>query len=386
MADNGHLVSEFLFAQTPQTGEESTDRFYETEFVRSASNQDLIDLTYHILRNGNLTVDETLKLWEIRLTLTLFNDQLALARKEAVNLNNALYIRENPNAPPPSQSRMNSSQSLNEAGQNAQTSGPIPANVVYPLPKNNDGQIGYNLLLIILRLKSVPNLILVNEIYKICYQMRLKGTSSEAAALLAKLTNLSYEVIMVLLITRNSFTLISFLDSLRQDVQTKIDNADNSSHSKRLYSNVCLLEVLVTLMVWAKSTIEAKEQSVPPQVTDLFGKVDEVSLASLKFVLQNVHSTVGGPESEDSKITMESLTLAKLAQLVKDKTISLRTVCCTLATWELSNVYQTELDEDEGKLRLVVEALGEPKSKLDRVYAEIIPRWGQYVNKVYGLE
>lgn len=388
MAEIDYLISDSLFAHVPQTNAATIDQFYDLEYVRSASNQELIDCTYYLLRSGQLTIEETLKVWEIRLTLTLFNDQLPLAKREAVNLNNALYIHENPNTqPPPNTSRVGSNLSANEsASLAAHSRAALLNNVVYPLPKNNNGQIGYRLLLMILRLKSIPNLILVNELYKLCYQMRLKGTSSEAIKVQAKLTNLSYEVIMVLTITRNYFTLISFLNSLRHDVRVKIELAEKGSHNERYHSNVCLLHVIISLLVWTKGKSKTELDQVPKDVTELFNQVDETSLVTLKHVLQTVPSVVGGLDPGNAIKLSETLTLPKLVEMVWDKKISARVLCCTLATWELSNVHHTELVEEDGKSRLIVETIGDKKSKLDHVYGEIMPRWGQYINKVYGLE
>lgn len=386
MADTSHLCSDSLFSQIPQGNDDTSDLFYDVEYVRSASNQQLIDCTYRQLKSGDLSVEEALKVWEIRLTLTLFNDQLQQAKREAVCLNNALYTFENPNAPPLTASRMGSSTSLSDSTSASRGTPHQYTNVVYPLPKNNDGSIEYRLLLIILRLKSVPNLILVNELYKICYQMRLKGSSSEAIKLQAKLTNLSYEVIMVLTITRNYSTLLSFLNSLRRDVRAKCNNADNGSHNERYLSNVSLIQVLITLFVWTKNKSHEELSDLPPEIAATFELVDETSLASLKHVLQSFSSVVGGPQLDHQIKLSDPLSLSKIAELVYNKQLSARTICCTLATWELSNVFRTELVEDNGKSQLMVETVDEQKSKLDIVYGEIMKRWGRYFNKVYGIE
>lgn len=380
MADISHLTSSSLFSQVPKGNDATIEQFYDIENVKSASVQQLIDCTYLILKNGQLSVQETLKVWEIRLTLTLFNDQLPLAKREAVSLNNALYTLENPNAPP--FTRMSSGNSVTDS--NSRTLHQF-SNVVYPLPKNNNGVIEYRLLLLILRLKSVPNLILVNELYKICYQMRLKGTSSEAIKLQAKLTNLSYEVIVVLVITRNYSTLLSFLISLRRDIGAKEDASEKGSYNERYNSNVCLIQVIVTLLMWTNSKREEDLADLPEDLVATFDLVDETSLVLLKHVLQSFGPVVGGPEPERIEIS-ENLPLSKLAHLVWSKQLSARIICCTLATWELSNVFRTELIEENGKSQLVVEVAEEPQTKLDQVYGEIMKQWGYYFNKVYGME
>lgn len=383
MADTDYLTKDALFAQIPQDSDATIEHFYDPEYTTSASNQQLIDCTYDVLKNGQLTMEETLKVWELRLTLTLFNDQLHLAKREAIALNNALYMRENPNAQPPPPSRIHSNSSLSDTS--SQTRAP-PLTFVFPLPKNNNGLIGYRLLLMILRLKSVPNLILVNELYKMCYQMRLKGASSEAVKVQAKLTNLSYEVIMVLTITRNYFTLLSFLASLRHDIGIKSEFEGRASHDKMFYSNVCLLQVLTTLMVWSKEKSKEEFDQLPQDVVDIFTLVEDTSLVLLKHVLLCVPPVVGGADLHDNLETGAMPTLAEIADLVWNKKILARTICCTLATWELSNVFRTELVEEEGQLRLVVEVVPLLDSKLEQVYAIIMPRWGKYINKVYGIE
>lgn len=382
MSDTDYLTADTLFAQIPQGSDATIEQFYDPEFVRSASNQHLIDCTYYILKNGQLTVEETLKVWELRLALTLFNDQLQLAKREAITLNSALYLRENPNAQPPPGSRIHSSSSLDVS---APSRAPQQT-YIYPLPKNNNGMIDYGLLLMILRLKSVPNLILVNELYKMCYQMRLKGTSSEAIRVQAKLTNLSYEVIMVLTITRNYFTLLSFLNSLRHDITMKSENDVKSSHDMIFRSNVCLLQVIITLLVWTKDKSKHELADLPQDIVDLFALVEDASLMLLKHVLLCVSPIVGGADLHESAEPDEMLSLAEITELVWSKNILARTICCTLATWELSNVFRTELVEEEGKTRLVVEAVATLDSRLEKVYGEIMTRWGQYIHKVYGLE
>lgn len=365
----GHLTSDSLFAQIPKS--EPKNDLYDVEFAHTASNQDLIDSTYWILRGGSLSVEQALKVWELRLTLTLFNDQLALAKKEAVNLNNALYVQENPTTQPKS-----SPDTLVRSRHNS-------IGVVYPLTKNNNGLVGFLLLLMILRLKSIPNLILVNELYKLCYQLRLKGTSSESAQVQRKLTNLSYEVIVVLVITRNYFTILSFLDSLRHDVGEKIKLSEKKLHDQTYLSNISLLHVIITLLVWTKGKSKDDLAHIPEEIRDMFHLVDKSSILSLKHVLQNVPAVVAGPKPE---LDLGDLLFETLAELIWEKKISARIICCTLATWVLSNLYHTEIVEEEGQSRLVVEAADETDSPLDNVCAAVVPRWGTHINKMFGVE
>ncbi|OBA22522.1 hypothetical protein METBIDRAFT_11348 [Metschnikowia bicuspidata var. bicuspidata NRRL YB-4993] len=231
MAQFECFAAALLFAVVPQTQAPQgllTDYLYVTQ----ALDQEILDSTYFALRGAVLqSAGECLAAWEIRLLILLFSGQLARAKREAVALNNALYLRENPGANRASLASTPFKHPANtppSPGTGGSRHGPavLP---VYPLPNNNDGQIPDSLLMLMVSLKAAPSLARVNEIYRLCYQKRLKGDRENAGVfvgtgngLQARLMALAYAVIAVLFVTRNHATLVSFLASLRGDLQEAI--------------------------------------------------------------------------------------------------------------------------------------------------------------------
>lgn len=360
------LSAETLFVQLPQPEAEPID-FFNIDQISAAPLPVLIDGTYHALHSATSTKDALL-LWEIRLVLLLFNNQLPVAKKEAINLNNTLYLLENANAPKPVGASLDDIRTAQQS-------------VIYPLPKNNDGEISFLLLILIMRLKSFPNLALVNELYKLCYQLRLRGTISEASTVQSKLMKLSYEVVLVLAITRNYLTLLSFLDSLRSDIKLA-KSPDNEEASRTYYSNVTLVWLIVNILV------HAKEKSGPElldAITSAFestySEIEDSSWQSLKYVLQTFPPTTTGT----STCSEVDLSLPALVELVSSSTLSTRIICCTLAVWELDLSYTTTLENKDGKMSFSVSApLGE--AGVEAVYGNVMSRWGEYVHKVFGIE
>lgn len=391
MSEISHLSADSLFVRVPQPEAHVVDSFFDVERVKSASYDELIDTTYFVLNSELLTLAEALCIWEIRLTLILFNDQLSVAKKEAINLNNALYLQENPNTPPPPLSRSvlplgGSAVSLNDASsRNSDSSGRKErGGVIYPLPKNNNGQVGYLLLILLLRLKSIPNLALVNELYKFCYQVRLKGSSSEAAKVQAKLTGLSYEIIMVLTVTRNFFTLLSFLESLRQDISARSRKLGPDPQYEKYHSNVTLMWITMNLLVRAKDRSYEELREASKEFEKEFTGLASQSLDFFSHVVRNISPVIGG--TPKNPLAQSCITLEELVELISKNKITGRIICCTLATWELSNIYLTKLTTEDETSTLQVEVLANGESKLDSVYASIMARWGENVHKVYGLE
>lgn len=355
------LSSDTLFVQQPDPA--NGQPRLTPDYVAVATPAQLVDATYYALKDPG---PNTLQIWELRLVLLLFNHQLAAAKQEAVNLNNALYLLENE---PPK---------------------PGPDAAIYPLPKNNDGSISFALLLLVLRLKSVPNLALVNELYKLCYQLRLKG--STGADVQPKLAKLAYAVMLVLAITRNYFTLLSFLDSLRADIR-----GDLPLH-RDYASNVSLVWVLVSMLILKARSTENKGDTADTatekaktqrellhellsRLQPVYSCVEQSSLDAVKYVLQT-YSHIPGGVVEELHI---DLSLSGLADLTVSGNISTRIICCTLAVWDLQTTFSTLLAEKEGKVVFEVEApLGD--TELDAVFGLVMSRWGSYVNKVFGIE
>ena len=198
----------------------------------------IINKTYYLLKSTN-DISNALKLWQIRLTCHLFNNQLSYAKKELINLNNTLYLQENHNiTPPPPPPAASSSSSLslsNGSTPNATTTTTTNNNPIYPLPKNNQLIIDFKLLILLLRLKNFPNMNLINELYKLIYQLRLKRNDNinndQISLLLVKnLQNLSYDNIVILTLTKNYLTLINFLSNLIQELKELKDSEDKKQN------------------------------------------------------------------------------------------------------------------------------------------------------------
>lgn len=170
-----YLTKDSLFLKLPTeptTNSITLKDLYNDLSANPISYDSIINKTYYLLKSSlssspssELTVQTCLKLWQIRLTCHLFNNNLNYAKKELINLNNSLYLNENHNISP-------SSLNTISGGANGNN------NLLYPLPKNNLMIIDYKLLILLMRLKNFPNLNLTNELYKLIWQIRLKSNNS----------------------------------------------------------------------------------------------------------------------------------------------------------------------------------------------------------------
>ncbi|KAK6875479.1 hypothetical protein K6H11_000898 [Candida tropicalis] len=169
-----YLTKDSLFLKLPTeptTNSITLKDLYNDLSANPISYDSIINKTYYLLKSSlssspssELTVQTCLKLWQIRLTCHLFNNNLNYAKKESINLNNSLYLNENHNISP-------SSLNTISGGTNGNN------NLLYPLPKNNLMIIDYKLLILLMRLKNFPNLNLTNELYKLIWQIRLKSNN-----------------------------------------------------------------------------------------------------------------------------------------------------------------------------------------------------------------
>ncbi|KAF3992456.1 hypothetical protein FT663_00736 [Candidozyma haemuli var. vulneris] len=378
------LTEENLFVLRPQNPDVSEETVFDQELLDKASNQDLLSCTYTLLKGQKLSKAEALTLWELRLVLLMFGNQLAAARREAVNLNNALYLSENPTAAPPQQSipRPQIGRSDSTASRRSGSSpGPnAPGNVVYPFPKNNDGAIGFSLLSLILRLKSAPNLSLVNELYKLCYQLRLKGSSGEEAEIQRNLISLSYEIIMALMITRNFYTLLSFVESLEAGVKAREDSS--SEEYLHYSSNVSLTIVLANMIIRQSEGIDDFDVA---ELRQRFENLDQFTLDCFVNVLRK-YSPMVGESGGPSVGSDEDVDYDKLLELVKQGKLTGRIVCSTLASFELGNMYRAEFQEVDKDKRLAANPAPHTGTRFENVYTKVMSQWGNYIEKVYGLE
>ena len=76
---------------------------------------------------------------------------------------------------------------------------------------------------------------LINELYKLIYQLRLKRNDNinndQISLLLVKnLQNLSYDNIVILTLTKNYLTLINFLSNLIQELKELKDSEDKKQN------------------------------------------------------------------------------------------------------------------------------------------------------------
>lgn len=375
------LVDEALFIKKAEISADGKALNVDSASLENSSNEDLLNLTYKLLRADNLDKAEALTLWELRLVLLMFGNQLGVAKREAINLNNALYLQENPNAPsPPVPPQPPLTRTDSAASQRSASPAGHPAQgVIYPLLKNNDGAIGFPLLLLILRLKLAPNLSLVNELYKLCYQLRLKGVAREEDEIRRNLVNLSYEIIMVLTITRNFQTLLSFLRSLETDLNAMEDKSQIDH--KRYASNVSLMIVLAHMLILQD------EEAVKLDRDDLrqrYANLDKFTIDCFHHILKSFSPMVseGNVPSVGSD---EEITYDKLIQLVKGGKLTGRITCCTLASFQLGNMFGADFESTLGSKQLVAN-VGPLESRFGDFYSKVMSQWGSYIHKLYGIE
>lgn len=389
------LSKESLFLKFPNA---SVDKYTVNDLLEGIKSKipysQLIDLTYYILKDNSLLLSELLKIWEIRLILHLFNDQLTYAKKEAINLNNALYLNENNDIAPAQAQQVQSPNSKVDSrtssmnSRTGNTPSPNPdLQPIYPLPKNNNGLIEHSLLIMILRLRSIPNLSLVNELYKLCYQLRLRssGTREEKQSLKLKLINLSYDIIVILSITKNYHTLLNYLKSIRYElVLQKKQNQLSDTYTQYL-SNITLLWIIIVTMVYLRNG--TKKDKVTDIITKNYKQtfeddVNEESINGLSYVLSHILPL---PSSDDMvQVPEGKLTVLALVHLIQHGDISGRIICSTMGLWDISNVHGFALTKyHDFKL---TRQPGEVSDGVSSCYDELTNDWSKFIYKVYGLE
>ncbi|KAK6458710.1 uncharacterized protein RJT20DRAFT_123763 [Scheffersomyces xylosifermentans] len=423
-SSNQYLSQDSLFVKLPSIHEHSDVTLPQLVLtVRQASiNQyeQLLDQTYYLIKHDDLELAEILKLWQIRLILHLFNNQLAFAKKEAINLNNALYLHENNNVvpplpppPPPPQGASSiaagaSSSSLSTSNSatssNSNSVAPSPSlTPIYPLPKNNQSLIDYDLLVLLLRLKSLPNLNLINEVYKLNYQLRLKSSQD----LKTKLINLSYDVMVVMIVTKNYLSLLNYAVNLREEL--RLLQSRDEFYDQYLSNITALLVIVETIILTHKDKL-AGEIPVTELITEKYSKiykeeVNSFTRNSLIYTIQFIEPTVTVPITESSispettSFDKSDVKLQDIIDLVQKNSLTSRIICSTMGLWDLSNIFPNfKLREGpEHKLEFVnekkagVETEEELEEKsatelIDLVYSEVADNWYKYTYKIYGLE
>lgn len=379
MSDSSFLRKESLFARIPPTS--TSLKITINDFLHLLKNSNsymqLIDYCYYLIVNPSFDVKQVLKLWEIRLLLLLFNNQINLAKKEAINLNNALYNHEN-NQP--------AGTLLNEVSKMNNDNALLP---IYPLPKNNNGLIEYNLLILLLRLKSIPNLGLVNELYKLCYQLRLTKTSD--AEIQSKLINLSYEIVVVLTITKNFLTLLSFIESILHDLAVQGKSGELTEAYLNYMSNITLIYIIINIINDNKlGKITPNNLSkVTKKYEKDFNNINQNSINCLYRVLKTIspiiHEEAKLLEAIE-KLEIGDLGLAKVIGFIRNGELTGRTICSILGLWDLNNSLDCELTESVFAVNVNEECDDTTNGKIDLAYRLVTKNWDKLIYKVYCLE
>lgn len=379
-----YLTKDSLFLKLPTeptTNSITLKDLYNDLSANPISYDSIINKTYYLLKSSlssspssELTVQTCLKLWQIRLTCHLFNNNLNYAKKELINLNNSLYLNENHNISP-------SSLNTISGGANGNN------NLLYPLPKNNLMIIDYKLLILLMRLKNFPNLNLTNELYKLIWQIRLKSNNSpqdDTNDMNIILENLSFDNIVILIITKNFIPLINFLNQLIEELKEL-----NKSKENQYYSNICLIYIIINLIVYCK---KGKLGGIFDNVKQLWeNDVNQFTKNCLNYSLQKISPII--TQSNPSESIHKCETIDDLVELVNNDLITGRIICSTLGIWDLINNYDFTLAESEDGLQFrgKTSANKDISSLSDEDLANeclkvLESQWCKYINKVYGLE
>lgn len=379
-----YLTKDSLFLKLPTeptTNSITLKDLYNDLSANPISYDSIINKTYYLLKSSlssspssELTVQTCLKLWQIRLTCHLFNNNLNYAKKELINLNNSLYLNENHNISP-------SSLNTISGGANGNN------NLLYPLPKNNLMIIDYKLLILLMRLKNFPNLNLTNELYKLIWQIRLKSNNSpqdDTNDMNIILENLSFDNIVILIITKNFIPLINFLNQLIEELKEL-----NKTKENQYYSNICLIYIIINLIVYCK---KGKLGGIFDNVKQLWeNDVNQFTKNCLNYSLQTISPII--TQSNPSESIHKCETIDDLVELVNNDLITGRIICSTLGIWDLINNYDFTLAESEDGLQFrgKTSANKDISSLSDEDLANeclkvLESQWCKYINKVYGLE
>lgn len=370
-----YISSIDLFVHQP-SATIAPDRIKDISYVSAASRADLIDLTHSVITSAVFPVQETLRVWELRLTLLLFEGKLAVAKQEGINLNRSIYLHENPG-----HLKSNQDQSQTPTRGGALAAPPPPQ--AFPLPRNNEKSVPHLLLLLLLRLKSTPSMGTVNECYRVCYQLRLRGLAAESAKLQSQLMQLAYLIIVELIITKNIPTLVSYLESLVAGLQQQINN-QKTERAETYLSNIKLIEFLAHGLVIMRNTKDTATQDVQfealrPEYAQITETVPN-SLEALRFALNSWAPFVGGPAPEN-RLEPTDLGFDSMVSMMRNGRISTRIICCTLAVWDLDASFSAKIVDGQ-----VIVEVGEVGTELDHAYESVMTQWAGQANRVFCIE
>lgn len=350
MASLGHAA---LFVKAPEAAPEKVPADTLVAELLAAlqplAAERAADATYRLLQT-QLPQAAALQVWEVRLAALVLGGRLGWAKREAVNLNNELYVSENGEPAAPA----------------------APGDAVYPLPRNNDLSILPTLMVLLLRLKLIPNLTLVNELYKLTYQMRLRARGARRQCLARQLRGLSYSVVAVLTVTKQYPTLINFGEALLRE-------GDDAQYRQNL-ALVVLLTKLTLHMRQVRLRGEA-DDTVVRRYAALYDTVGAVALGTLAQVLARYGDAPAASAAPAASMASTApaapaapLSLARLVQLVRDAAISNRIVCCMVASWELRETFGERV------------APVTPETDISACYEALVPQWFDNLHRVYCVE
>lgn len=373
-----YLTDTALFVRQPNEPI-APNQIHDFLFVSTASTAQLIDLTHSVITSAVLLPPDTLRVWELRLTLLLFEGNLPVAKREAINLNRLIYLHENPDA------KVNVAQNAKPVGGNDQQPQAGRTNApqqIYPLPRNNENGVPYLLLLLLLRLKSTPSMGMVNECYRVCYQLRLRGQDVEESLLQDQLMQLVYLIVVELVITKNSLTLVSYLESLIRTLEDQLA-VKKMQKSERYLENVTFALFIARALVILHQTknMAAQDKQFETLATQ-FTSESSLALRTLSFAMNSWAPHVGGPApTPEEKVLETDLTGSSIIAFLRSGRISTRIICCTLAVWDLDAAFDANL----GGEKLEVE-VPQGEDKLDKIYSYVMSQWGDHANRVFCIE
>lgn len=309
------LGSPRLFSHPPSTAIAAYDLQAVIEDINDHHYDDAADKLYGLLQLDSYTDEAKLKLWQARLTLLMFT-QLERARHEAVALNNHLFLLEND----------------------------APAASVYPLPRNNP-MIPTLLLLLLLRLKLKPLVTVINEIYKLVYQTRLKLTKGGDTR--QQLMVALYEVLAALVASHQWLVVLNMALLTQSQAQ-----AHNHDDYRDYASNLSLVVMIVSALV-------GKEIS-PAQFDQL-----QLSTKQLwKYAVNNLGDYTG--------------TFADIAAVVSLATTLAPVLERLLAIWTLTTLLQCLVDDLDHL------AATEHASDVDGLVTTVNAHWPRNLAHYYG--
>ncbi|KAK6461799.1 hypothetical protein DFJ63DRAFT_314430 [Scheffersomyces coipomensis] len=374
-----YITQDSLFARIPPplpSIDETTtlEQIYTKLTLPNASQsyRNIIDQLYYIIQtHGKSTssnsINDLLKLWEIRFNLLMFNSEVNLAHIESININNILYLQEN-------------IQDLNVS--------------VYPLPKLDLKY--YDFLIKLLKLKSEYQLEgmivgsssgsggisggtgIINEIFKLNYQLRLKDNEVNEEVEV-KLINLSYQLIINLVILNHLPTLLTFVKGVISELERKEKKI--SMVLEQYLSNLIIVLIIVESYLLRGRIISktSLQMVIRGKYEDKFKLVNQFTKDSISYVIN---------QNQDG--TVKVVTITDLL----DQDVTIKILVNIIGVWDLintnkslilnnkDNIISLKLEEPEV---IEQEQEQEEDTLVDKIYNHVNNLWYKHIDKLYGL-